>query len=95
MLNWATPVIYEKMSNLSDINILKNTSSTKKLVDGLVVYNYDINKNDMDSYTADVTTDDDYKAWVVMQTLELPGLSKYKRTQVLMDESQKKKQRHH
>ena len=45
--------------------------------------------------TADVTTDDDYKAWVVMQTSEPPGLSKYKRTQVLMDESQKKKQRHH
>ena len=43
--------------------------------------------------TADVTTDDDYKAWVVMQALEPPGLSKYKRTQVLMDESQKKKQK--
>ena len=45
--------------------------------------------------TADVTTDDDYKAWVVMQDLEPPVLSKYKRTQVLMDESQKKKQKHH
>ena len=37
--------------------------------------------------TADVTTDDNYKAWVVMQVSELPGLSKYKRTQVLMNES--------
>ena len=45
--------------------------------------------------TADVTTDDNYKAWVVMQASEPPGLSKYKRTQVLMNESQKKKQRHH
>ena len=45
--------------------------------------------------TADVTTDDDYKAWVVMQASEPPGLSKYKRTQVLMDESQKKKQKRH
>ena len=45
--------------------------------------------------TADVTTDDDYKAWVVMQTSEPPRLSKYKRTQVLMDESQKKKQKRH
>ena len=45
--------------------------------------------------TADVTTDDDYKAWVVMQASEPPGLSKYKRTHVLMDESQKKKQKRH
>ena len=45
--------------------------------------------------TADVTTDDNYKAWVVMQASKPPGLSKYKRTQVLMNESQKKKQRHH
>ena len=45
--------------------------------------------------TADVTTDDDYKAWVVMQASEPPGLSKYKRTQVLMDESYKKKQKRH
>ena len=45
--------------------------------------------------TADVTTDDNYKAWVVMQASKPPGLSKYKRTQVLMDESQKKKQIHH
>ena len=44
--------------------------------------------------TADVTTDDNYKAWVSMQALEPPGLSKYKRTQVLMNESQKKKQKH-
>ena len=43
--------------------------------------------------TADVTTDDNYKAWVVMQASKPPGLSKYKRTQVLMDESQKKKQK--
>ena len=41
--------------------------------------------------TADVTTDDNYKAWVVMQASEPTGLSKYNRTQVLMDESQKKK----
>ena len=45
--------------------------------------------------TADVTTDDDYKTWVLMQASKPPGLSKYKRTQVLMSESQKKKQRHH
>ena len=45
--------------------------------------------------TADVTTDDDYKVWVVMQASEPPGLFKYKRTQVLMNESQKKKQRRH
>ena len=42
-----------------------------------------------------LTTDDNYKAWVVMQASELPGLSKYKRTQILMNESQKKKQRRH
>ena len=40
--------------------------------------------------TADVTIDNNYKAWVVMQTSEPLGLSKYKRTQVLMNESQKK-----
>ena len=45
--------------------------------------------------TTDVTTDDDYKAQVFMQASEPPGLSKYKRTQVLMDESQKKKQKRH
>ena len=45
--------------------------------------------------TADVTTDNNYKAWVVMQASEPPGLSKYKRTQVLMNESQKKKQKRH
>ena len=45
--------------------------------------------------TANVTTDDNYKDWVVMQASEPPGLSKYKRTQVLMDESQKKKQKYH
>ena len=41
--------------------------------------------------TANVTTDENYKARVVMQASEPPGLSKYKRTQVLMNESQKKK----
>ena len=45
--------------------------------------------------TTDVTTDDNYKAWVVMQASEPLGLSKYKRTQVLMNESQKKKQKRH
>ena len=45
--------------------------------------------------TADVTTDDNYKAWVIMQASEPPALSKYKRTQVLMNESQKKKQKCH
>ena len=30
--------------------------------------------------TADVTTNDSYKAWVIMQVSEPPGLSKYKRT---------------
>ena len=44
--------------------------------------------------TVDVTTNDNYKAWVIMQASEPPGLSKYKRTQVLMNESQKKKQKH-
>ena len=41
--------------------------------------------------TADMTTDDNYKAWVAMQASEPPGLSKYKRTQMLLNESQKKK----
>ena len=41
--------------------------------------------------TADVTTNDNYKAWVAMQASEPPGLSKYKGTQMLLDESQKKK----
>ena len=45
--------------------------------------------------TTDVTTDDNYKAWVVMQASELLGLSKYKRTPILMNESQKKKQKRH
>ena len=44
--------------------------------------------------TADVTTDDNYKAWVAMQALKPLGLSKYKRTQMLLNESQKKKQKH-
>ena len=35
----------------------------------------------------DITTDDNYKAWVAMQALEPPGFSKYKRTQVLLNES--------
>ena len=42
---------------------------------------------------ADVTTDDNYKAWVIMQTSKPPRLSKYKRTQVLINESQKKKRK--
>ena len=41
--------------------------------------------------TADVTTDDNYKAWDAMQASEPLGLSKYKRTQILLNESQKKK----
>ena len=45
--------------------------------------------------TVDITIDDNYKAWVVIQTSEPPGLSKYKRTQVLINESQKEKQRRH
>ena len=44
--------------------------------------------------TADVTTDDNYKAWVAMQASEPLGSSKYKRTQMLLNESQKKKQKH-
>ena len=41
--------------------------------------------------TADVTTDENYKAWVAIQVSEP---SKYKRTQMLLNESQKKKQKH-
>ena len=37
--------------------------------------------------TADITINDNYKAWVAMQILEPLGLSKYKRTQVLLNES--------
>ena len=44
--------------------------------------------------TADVTTDDNYKAWVAMHASEPLGLSKYERTQMLLNESQKKKQKH-
>ena len=44
--------------------------------------------------TADVTTDDNYKAWVTMQASEPSGLSKYKRTQMLLNESQKKKEKY-
>ena len=44
--------------------------------------------------TANVTTDDNYKAWVAMQASEPSGSSKYKRTQMLLNESQKKKQKH-
>ena len=36
---------------------------------------------------ADVTTDDNYKAWVAMQASEPLGSSKYKRTQMLLNES--------
>ena len=43
--------------------------------------------------TADVTTDDNYKAWVTMQASEPPGLFKYKSTQILLNESQKKQKR--
>ena len=43
--------------------------------------------------TTDVTTDDNYKAWVAMKALEPLGLSKYKRTQMLLNESQKKNQK--
>ena len=41
--------------------------------------------------TADITTDDNYKAWVAIHASEPPGLSKYKRTQMLLNESKKKK----
>ena len=41
--------------------------------------------------TYDVTTDDNYKAWVVMQASEPPGFFNYKRTQMLLNEFQKKK----
>ena len=44
--------------------------------------------------TADVTTNDNYKAWVAIQASEPLGLSKYKRTRLLFNESQKKKQKH-
>ena len=44
--------------------------------------------------TIDVTTDDNYKAWVAMQASEPLGSFKYKRTQMLLNESQKKKQKH-
>ena len=44
--------------------------------------------------TANVTTDDNYKAWVAMQASEPSGSFKYKRTQMLLNESQKKKHKH-
>ena len=44
--------------------------------------------------TANVTTDDNYKAWVAIQALEPLEFSKYKRTQMLLNKSQKKKQKH-
>ena len=44
--------------------------------------------------TANVTTDDNYKAWVAMQASEPSGSFKYKRTQMLLNESQKKKLKH-
>ena len=44
--------------------------------------------------TIDVTTDVNYKAWVAMQASKPPGLSKYKRTQILLNESQKKKHKY-
>ena len=43
---------------------------------------------------ANVTTDDNYKTWVAMQALEPPGFSKYKRNQMLLNESHKKKQKY-
>ena len=43
--------------------------------------------------TADITTDDNYKAWVAMQASEPLGLSKYKRNQMLLNEFKKKKQK--
>ena len=43
--------------------------------------------------TTDVTTDDNYKAWVAMHASEPSGSSKYKRTQML-NESEKKKQKY-
>ena len=44
--------------------------------------------------TTNITTDDNYNAWVAIQASEPPGLSKYKRTQMLLNGSQKKKQKH-
>ena len=43
---------------------------------------------------ADITTNDNYRTWVVIQASEPPGFSKYKRTQMLLNESQKKKQKY-
>ena len=37
--------------------------------------------------TTDATTDDNYKAWVTMQASKATGFSKYKRTQILLNES--------
>ena len=44
--------------------------------------------------TANVTIDDNYKTWVAIQASKPPAFSKYKRTQMLLNESQKKKQKH-
>ena len=44
--------------------------------------------------TADVTTDDNYKAWVAMQASDPSGSFKYKRTKMLLNKSQNKKQKH-
>ena len=44
--------------------------------------------------TANITTDENWKAWVVMQVPEPSGFSKYKRNQILLNESQKKKQKY-
>ena len=41
--------------------------------------------------TANLRTDDNYKAWIAMQVIEPPGFARNKRAQVLQDESQKKK----
>ena len=43
--------------------------------------------------TIDVTTDENYKAQVAIQASKPPEFSKYKRTQMLLNESQKKKQK--
>ena len=40
-----------------------------------------------------LTADDNYKAWVAIRASEPPELSKYKRNQMLLNESQKKQKR--
>ena len=43
---------------------------------------------------ADITTNDNYKAWVSIQASAPLGFSKYKRTQMLLNEYERKKQKH-